>query len=62
MQFPQQPVLALCGESLSGINPLHIALFERYETPSYCSISPYYLSIYDEIPKNKENYLVNLIF
>lgn len=27
MQFPQQPVLALCGESLSGIKPLHIALF-----------------------------------
>lgn len=62
MQFPQQPILALCGESLSGIKPLHIALFERYEPPSYCSISPYYLSIYDEIPKNKENYLVNLIF
>lgn len=52
MQFPQQPVLALCGESLSGIKPLHIALFERYETPSYCSISPYYLSISDEIQKN----------
>lgn len=27
MQFPQQPVLALCGESLSGTKPLHIALF-----------------------------------
>lgn len=31
MQFPQQPVLALCGESLSGIKPLHIALFEWYK-------------------------------
>lgn len=52
MQFSQQPVLALCGESLSGIKPLHIALFERYEPPSYCSISPVYLSISDEIQKN----------
>lgn len=25
---------------------------EWYKTPSYCSISPVYLAIYDEIPKN----------
>ena len=30
MQFPQQPVLALCGESLSGIKPLDIALFHLF--------------------------------
>lgn len=52
MQFLLLPVLALHRASLSGIKLLHIALFERYETPSYCSISPYYLSIYDENQKN----------
>ena len=41
MQFLLLPVLALRRASLSGIKP-----------PSYCSISPVYLSIYDEIQKN----------
>lgn len=30
MQFLLLPVLALCGESLSGIKPLDIALFHLF--------------------------------
>lgn len=41
MQFLLLPVLAS-----SPCEP------KWYKTPSYCSISPFYLSIYDEIPKN----------
>lgn len=41
MQFLLLPVLALRRASLSGIKPLDIALFHLF-----------FLSIYDEIPKN----------
>lgn len=51
MQFLLLPVLALCGESLSGIKPLHIALFHLF-------ICQYLM----KFRKITENYLVNLIF
>ena len=38
--------------SLCSLFLLFAGQSEWYETPSYCSISPYYQSIYDEIQKN----------
>lgn len=51
MQFLLLSVLALRRASLSGINPLHIALFHLF-------ICQYMM----KFRKITENYLVNLIF
>lgn len=51
MQFLLLPVLALRRASLSGINPLHIALFHLF----ICQYMMNFRKIW-------ENYLVNLIF